>query len=425
MDDIVITGSGIVCSLGHSKSTAWKALVSGKSGIRPLRGFPGKGFDGQVAAQVEGFDPAQMMVHPKMVRFLDLPSLMLLKCAREALAEARFDRENMGGDEIAFFAGMEIVDYEVEHLLPAVKKSQTVDGALDYAKFYASGYREIHPLWPLTMLNNVGFCQIAISLGIKSENAIFAGHPNAGVQAIVEGLWTIEEKRAKAAIVGGVSARISPFSLVRAQCSGILNTSRQPEEMTCRPFSRNRRGTVLGEGCGVLVLETRATAMDRGAPILARISGYGLACEKAGKNPAPTVWAITDAAERALADAGNRPSEIDLVIAHGDGSREGDKNEIGAIHRVFSSEAPGIKVFSSKGAMGCSLAGSTAMDVVLAVCILNDGVIPPTLNCDPIEDQVAFDIVEGQPRSTCPRRILINGRSPEGQCASLVVEACD
>jgi 3-oxoacyl-[acyl-carrier-protein] synthase II len=422
MDDVVITGSGMVCSLGHNKSAVWKALISGNSGIRTLRGLPGKAYEGQVGAQVERLDPAECNLHPRMARLMDLPSLMLLKCAREALAEAGLDREDIDGDDIAFYAGMEMVDYEAEHLLPALKKSQTVGGYLEHAKFYASGYREIHPLWPLTMLNNIGFCQVAIDLSIKGENAVFASHATAGIEAVVEGFWTIKEKRAKAAIVAGVSAKISPFSLARAEGAGIWNSSFHGERTTCRPFSHDRAGTVLGEGCGVLVLESRETAAARGVPILARISGYGRACEKAGKGPAPTARAIAEAAERALAYARVEPSGIDLVIAHGDGTCEGDKNEIEAIHRVFSCEAPPIKVFSSKGAVGYGLAGSTAMDVVFAVCILSNGVIPPTLNCDPVEDQVGFDIVKGQPRSSLPRRILINGRSPEGQCASLVVE---
>jgi 3-oxoacyl-[acyl-carrier-protein] synthase II len=240
----------------------------------------------------------------------------------------------------------------------------------------------------------------------------------------VEGLSTILEKRAKVALVGGVSAKISPFSLERARLAKILSSSRHSREMGCRPFSRLRTGTVLGEGCGVLVLESRSTAIARSAHFVARISGYGLGCDKTLGCSASTERAITCAAGEAIARADLSPQDIDLVIAHGDGTWEGDKNEIRAIEALFSGRPRRVKVFSSKGSLGNCLAGSMALDLVLGECILEHQACPATLNCDPLDDGLEFDVIRSQPQRAHPRRILINARSPEGQCASLVVEAC-
>lgn len=352
------------------------------------------------------------------------PSCMLLKAVRDAFLEARLDQPAIPGEELSFFAGMGMVDYELEQLTPAVSKSQTGEGELDISEFLGQGYREIYPLWPLSMLNNVGFCQTAISLGIKGENAVFADQADAGAQAIVEGLWAVREKRARAALVGGVSPKISPFSLARARLAEMLITSRGTQKMECRPFSRLRSGTVLGEGAAVLVLESRSAARARGAPFNARISGYGLACEKAPGSYAPTRRAIADAAKQAIARAGLLPSDIDLVIAHGDGTPAGDQHESRAIGQLFSARAPEVRVFSSKGSLGNCLAGALALDMVLAVCILEHQTIPPTLNCDPVEDGIAFNLIKGQAQPASLQRILLNTGSPEGQCASFVVEAC-
>jgi 3-oxoacyl-[acyl-carrier-protein] synthase II len=424
-DDVVITGSAVISGLGNSKSAVWPALLSGKSSVGPLRGFPSNEFEGISGSRVRGLDSARLGLPPRMTRLMDLPSLMLMTCASDALAEAKLHRGVLPGEAMAFFAGMGMVDYEFSQLLPAVEKSQTVDGKLDYSRFFAEGYREIYPLWPLSMLNNVGFCQIAIGLGILGENAVFAGQADAGFQALVEALWSLRKKRARAAVVGGVSGRISPFSLARAELAGTLEPSGNQENTGCGPFSRWRSGTVPGEGCGVLVLESRSAAMDRGGSFIARIPGYGFACQAEGDSSNPTETAIAAAAEQAISRAGLSPSAIDLVIGHGHGTLEEDLNEIRAVNGIFFGREPSIPFFSSKGALGNCQAGSLTVDVVLAVCILQHKVIPPMLNGDSPEASKEFNRVGNDSQTGSPRCILINGRSPGGPCVSLVVEACD
>ncbi len=414
----------MVCSLGHSPSEAWDALLSGKHGIRPVEGFNVQGFDCRMAAQVRGLDPLELGIHSKDARIMDKHSYMLMKCTQDAFMQSKLHEASIPGEDIGFFVGMGMVDYEIEDLLQSVLKIRNSEGNINYDTFYLEGYQEIYPLWPLSMLNNITFCQAAISLDIRGENTVFSPHADSCVQAIAEGVKTIGDKKARVAIAGGVSEKVSPLSLTRAHLSNILNTSDKTGEMMCRPFSSDRKGTLLGEGCGILVLEPRSSAMNRGIPFVAMIAGYGAACERS-ERPAPTVGALSHAMKQALANAAIQPSDIDAIIAHGDGTYEGDRNEIEAIHHVFSDCIDRINVFSSKGALGNLLAASPAVDVILGIHMIESGIVPPTLNSFPRESSIKFNLSSDQPLKNHPKRVMINSQSYEGPCSSLIIEDCN
>jgi 3-oxoacyl-[acyl-carrier-protein] synthase II len=274
------------------------------------------------------------------------------------------------------------------------------------------------------MLNNIICCLAAIHLDIRGENGVFSPDADAGAEAIAEGVKTLLTEKARAAIVGGVSEKVSPMSLARFQLNHILNTTAQAKEEMCRPFSKHRKGTILGEGCGILVLEPYSSAIERGISAMALISGYGSACEVDESGPGPTPRSIAYAMKEAVRNAELAPEDIDVIIAHGDGLYSGDNNEIEAIHGVFAGVIDRINVFSSKGALGNLLAGSPAVDAVLAVHMLQSGIIPPTLHSAPKESHIRFNIVQKRPLQVYPKRILINSQSCEGRCASLVLESC-
>lgn len=413
MDDkVVITGTGMVTSLGLSASETWNALLAGKSGIQPITDFDAGGFDCRAAAQANGLNPSDLGIHPRDARIMDKHSFMLMKCSHDAFRESHIDRASMQGEDIGFFAGMGMVDYNRDDLLPALLKSRDLNGNLDYDRFFSGGYQEMHPLWPLSMLNNISFSQVAISLDIRGENAVFAPHADSGAAAVAEAVRSISEGKAKIALAGGVSEKVSPSSLARAGLAGILSTTENNLEAACRPFSAERNGTILGEGCGILALELLSAAYVRGASCKAMITGYGSAFDS-----------VSIAIKDAIEDAGLNPSDIDLVIAHGDGTFSGDKNEADAIHQIFSDCIEKIFVYSSKGALGNMFAGAPAVDIILGVHMLEHGIIPPILNCMPLDEKVRFSLVHDKPLQASPKRIMINSQSYEGQCASLIIEA--
>ncbi len=420
---VVVTGVGAVTALGQSAAETWSGLLSGEEGIRPIEGFNVEGFGCKLAAQVRGLDPEALGLHSKAARIMDTHSFMLMKCAKEAFAQGRLDAAPFAEDEIGFFAGMGMVDYQIDDLVPAVVASKDRDGGLDMEAFYSRGYEAIYPLIILYTLNNVSLCQAAIELKVRGENAVFSPHADSGAYAIAEAVQTLAAGRAEAVLAGGVSEKVSPFGLARAHLQGNLNTVGAGGAALCRPFGADRRGTILGEGCGILALESRASADKRGVPYAAMITGWGSAfgCEEDFN--APTTDAIARAMKTALQSATLSPSDIDLLIAHGDGTSMGDRNEFRAVHEVFANSLDRVVVFSSKGALGHLLAGAPAVDAIMGISMLTEGIIPAALHCAPVDQSVKFRVITKKPVQASPRRLMVNCRSDRGQCASLILEA--
>jgi len=423
-DKIVITGVGLVTSLGHNITESWEAIVSGRSGIGRITAFDAGSFECRHAAEVTGIGAEELNVHPRDSRIMDRHAYMLMKSGRDAFAGARLDAGPAAPEEIGFFAGMGMVDYMVADILPSVLSSLDRQGALDYDAFFSEGYRKIHPLWPLSMLNNISFCQVAIDLGIKGENTVFCAHGDSGIHAIIEACHVVSEKKVKAALAGGVSEKVSPQSLARASLAGILARTGSEDTFPCRPFGKNR-GTILGEGCGMLALELASSSEKRGLQRLAAITGYGASCGPDNAGRGPSSGAIMLAMEQALAGAGLAPSDIDAVIAHGDGTEFGDRSEAGAIQQTFHDGTRRIPVYSSKAAIGNLLAGAAAADVILGICMLQHGIIPPVCGPYSIDNEISLHVIHGEPLRAPLGRILINTRSNEGQCASLIIEKAD
>jgi 3-oxoacyl-[acyl-carrier-protein] synthase II len=421
-DRVVITGTGMVCALGKTPEEVWGALLSGKTGIRPIEGFDTEGFPCTSAAQVRDLNVAALGIHPRDARIMDTHSYLLMQSTRDAFHQAGLEKTSIPKEEIGFFAGMGMVDYEIEDLLAAVNKSLDERGDLDYSAFYSQAYTEIYPLWPLRMLNNIGFCQVAMQLNVQGENTVFSPQGDSGAMAVTEGMKSVRDQRAQVVLCGGVSEKVNPFSLARAHLSGILNAADSEKGFLCRPFAKDRKGTVLGEGCGVVALELESSARKRGIPFAASMRGYGCSCETASRHSGPTARALSLAMREGLDGAGLKPSDIDLIIAHGDGTVSGDKNEIEAIHDVFSDCLDKVCVFSSKAALGHLLAGSPLMDIILGVIMLKNGMIPGMPHASPPEPSIRFHVVQGTSLRKELRRILINCQSVEGQAASLVLE---
>lgn len=418
-DRAVITGTGLVCSLGLHRSEAWDALVAGGDGVSPIRRFDAAGFACSAAAVVEGLDPASLGIPHREARIMDLQAYMLLKAGRDAHDMAGLSAAPYGREQIGFFAGMGMNDYDVDDLRPAVLGAMAPGGVVDYDAFYSKTYREIYPLWPLSMLNNVGFCQVSIRLDLQGENTVFSPHGDSGLLALADAAKTVCEGSARAVLAGGVSEKVSPLSLGRAQLHGMLSTA--GGEARCRPFCTERRGSVPGEGCGIVVFEGEESARSRGAVYSSYFAGSGVAC---GPEPAfggPTRQAFSLAMRQALGDAEMTAGEIDLLIAHGDGSVTGDDNEMAAVSEVFAACRDTLKVYSSKGALGNLLAGGPAVDLVLATEMISRGTIPATARAMPIDERMRGLVVTETVQHARLRAILINAASVEGQAASIII----
>ena len=407
-DQIVITGLGAVCSLGNSIMEIGRGLTSGKSGIGEFKDFD-VGESGFLAAQVKNPPAIKTDIHPQLAKSMGKHLSLLLASTEEAFGGAGIGSGMFDPQDIGFFAGMGMVDYHVEDLLPAVLKSLSRGGDLDYDRFFFSGYQEIYPLWPLGMLNNVVFCQVAIHFGLRGENCVFSPHGDAGIQAVAQAVEILGEGKAKVALAGGVSEEISPLSLARAKLKGLI---RPPEYKSGAGSPKGATAEiVLGECGAMLVLEPLSGAIDRGANILARVVGFGFACEKDRGGDFASRQAIFSSIKGALSQAELGSGQIDLIMF---GSLS--QNELEAVREIFGmdSEAP-VMVATAK-TWGETLAAGPILNTAIGLSIPNLAVLP--------RDICAYlPMGGGPPRGPSNTgRVLINGISYEGRCASMIVE---
>ena len=405
---VPITGFGAVTALGPTAEATFDALCDGRTAIGPVRAFDASGFPCSVAAQVPPFDPVELGLAPRDSRTMRQASYALLAAAREAFAQAGLDGQ-VERERIGFFAGMGTVDYKIEDLLGALKPCLREDGSVDYAEFFGGAYREIHPLWPLQMLNNVGHSQVAIQLDLRGDNATYSPHGEAGAQAVREAMDAVARSAVDAALAGGAGDEILPEGLARHTRLGWLSPSG-----AVSPFAGD--GGVLGEGAACLVLESAVSADRRGRATLGRLLGWAM--RSAARDTVGACEAAVEKAMRAALDEAEvAPGDVGLVFAHGDGRPTGDTGEAQAIHAVFGGETP---VTSTKAALGATLAAAGVLDAGLALMALRRGLAPP---CPTAAEDLPIRLVRDGARAIDADVALVNVQGLNGQCASMVVQA--
>jgi len=409
----VITGVAAVTALGASAEETFDALCSGRSAVGPVRGFDASIFACPAAAQAAGLDAASLGVAPRDARTMGFHSFALLAVARSLHAAARLDDPAVPRERIGFFTGMGMVDCEPADLLPAALRSRGQEGALDYDKFYNAEFQHMHPLWPLSMLNNMALAQAAIDLDIRGDNSTFSPFGESGALALREAERSAAEGSALAALAAGVSEKVSPQSMARHQCLAVLSPSGRPA-----PFGSGRDGAVPGEAAAGVVFETAQSAAARGLKPLAAMPGWAMTF-------APTrdedclARAMADAMRGALDMAGASPGQAAVLFAQADGSRAADAAEARAIREVLGPEAV---VTSTKAALGNTLAASAPLDVAFAVLALARGAAPGCCS-GPADESLGIRLAPAGATAVSGDTALVNVRGLGGQCASLVVRA--
>lgn len=405
---VPIVSFGAVTALGPTAAATFDALCEGRSAIGPIREFDASGFPCSVAARMEPFDPEALGLAPRDARTMRHGSYALLVAAREAFEQAGLDGE-VPRERIGFFAGMGTVDYRVEDLLGALKPCLRDDGSIDYAEFFGVAYREIHPLWPLQMLNNVGHSQVAIQLDLRGDNATYSPHGESGAQAVREATDAVARGTVDAALAGGAGDEVLPECLARHTRLGWLSASGE-----LKPFAGD--GGVLGEAAGCLILESEASLRRRGRPALGRLRGWSMRCA-ARETADAYATAVAGSMRAALLEAHVEAEEVTAVFANGDGRPPADAGEAEAIRGVLGGDTP---VTSTKPALGVTLAAAGVLDVGLALMALRRGTVPP---CSSGGEELPIHLVRGEPLTIEGDVAIVNVQGLNGQCASMVVQA--
>jgi len=385
---VVITGMGAVGPHGLGAEALWRRLREGRGMIAPLRHPDGERLRTKIAAQVPAETDLAAGIDERTLPLLDRVSMMALGAAREAIGQSGLDFTNDGlGLRTAVIIGS------------GVGGDSTHDE--QSRRLYAENATRTHPFTIVRLMLNAPASQISIAWGLRGPTFAVASACASTNHAVIQAAQMIRSGMADVAITGGTEACIS-YSALRA-----WEAMRVLADDTCRPFSANRRGLVLGEGAGVFVLESMERAQARGAIILAELAGGGMSAD-ASDIVMPSAEGATTAMRQALAEAGLDPQDVDYVNAHGTGTAANDATETRAIRLAFGEHADRLAVSSTKSMHGHALGASGALELVAAIGALRDGVVPPTMNLDQPDPQCDLDYVPGTAREMPVRAVLSN-----------------
>jgi 3-oxoacyl-[acyl-carrier-protein] synthase II len=418
---IVVTGLGAVSGLGLGVENQWEALLAGKSSVRPIQHFDAQPFGGMWASVVDerDLDPRRFVRNQKLLRAMGKHSHIAFAAVAEAVEDAKIDFGRTPPERIGIFWGTGMIDYEVSDLSLAASRSTNKEGTLEWKRFAERGIDAIHPFFSVRLLNNATLCQLAIEYGIEGPNAVFSTFGEAGAQAVGEAMRAIARGEADIAIVGGTAPSVSVESLARFQLMEMLAGPGEEGHTAGGPWDADRTGFVLGEGGGVLILESLEHAARRGARVLAELLGYG----SASGGPALEERADTVAvsARIALEDANRSISQVDYVHADASGLPVGDAAQSMGLSLALQAHAQQVLMSSSKGATGHMLAGAASWELVMTVKALRQKLIPATLGLKKQDPLCGPKIVVGLPRVLDLDVALCMSSGFAGQTAAIVV----
>jgi len=360
MSRIVVTGIGMINSVGLDKETSFQNIIDGKTGVKTISSFDASNFSVQIAGEITDFDPATVM-DKKEIKKADRFIQLGLKAAKEAMADSGlegtdYDKTRFGVSAASGIGG-----------LPAIEKNSVI--------LETRGARRVSPFFiPSALVNMLGGF-VSIEYGLQGPNTSSVTACAAGTHAITEAYKTLKAGMADKILVVGAEAAICPIGIVGFANMKALSTRNDDPAHASRPFDKDRDGFIMGEGAGALVIEKYEDAVARGAKIYGEIVGIGESGD-ANHITSPTLEGPMRAMKMAWDMAGN--PKIDYVNAHGTSTPTNDKNETAAIKTLFKDQIP--LVSSTKGATGHCLGAAGAIEAVVSLMAMDKGILPPTIN---------------------------------------------
>ncbi|HHY1347139.1 TPA: beta-ketoacyl-ACP synthase II [Campylobacter jejuni] len=404
MKRVVVTGIGMINALGLDKESSFKAICNGESGVNKITLFDATDFPVQIAAEVKNFDPLEV-VDGKEVKKIDRFIQLGIKAAREAIQDAGFSEE-LDKEEFGIVSASGIGG------LPNIEKNSIICSE--------RGPRKISPFFiPSALVNMLGGL-ISIEHGLKGPNISCVTACAAGTHAIGEAYKSIALGNAKKMLVIGAEAAICPVGIGGFASMKALSTRNEDPQHASRPFDKERDGFVMGEGAGALVFEEYEEAKKRGATIYAELIGFGESAD-AHHITSPTLDGPLRAMKKALNMAGN--PKVDYINAHGTSTPVNDKNETAAIKELFGNNIPLIS--STKGQTGHCLGAAGAIEAVVSVMALRDGVVPPTINQLVKDDECDLDYVPNISRKVDLKVVMSNSFGFGGTNGCVVFKKVD
>jgi 3-oxoacyl-[acyl-carrier-protein] synthase II len=403
---VVVTGVGLVCALGIGTEETWKNLLAGCSGIAPITLFDTTGFDCRIAGEVKNFDPFRWIEKKelkKMGRFIQIA----LAGADFAVKMSGWKQEDSNLDEVGVYVSSGIGGFDI------IER--------EHWKLVQGGPGKISPFFIPSAIVNLASGHISIRYGARGPNSATATACSASAHAIGDSFKIIERGAAEMMICGGTEATITPMGVGGFAAMKALSTRNDDPAHASRPFEAQRDGFVVGEGAGILVLESLEHAQKRNAPILAEIVGYGMSGDAFHiTQPAENGDGAYRVMKAAIKDAKLAPEDISYVNAHGTSTPLGDMLETIALKRVFGERAKKVPVSSTKSMTGHLLGGAGGLEAGISVLALRDQILPPTINYETPDPACDLDYVPNKPRKASAEYALSNSFGFGGTNAALI-----
>jgi len=400
MHRVVVTGWGVVSSIGHTAESYWSNLVRGVSGIAETTLVPPEQLTQKVVAEVKNFDPFAHF-DERQVAMLDRVSQFAVVAAREAVAQAK----------ISFAEGLS------ERAATIIGTGSGGQNTLDenYRRLYREGAKRLHPLTIPKLMANAPASHVSMHCGLRGPAFAVASACASATHAIGLAFHMVRSGAAACALAGGAEASIALGPMKGWEAMRVM----APD--TCRPFSRDRKGMVIGEGAAVVVLETLERAQERSAAILGEIVGLGMSSD-ANDLTSPDEGGMVRAIESALADAALAPQDIQYVNAHGTGTAANDEVETRAIKRALGPYAGKLAVSSNKSTLGHALGAAGALELVATLMAMREAIVPPTINYLGPDPACDLDYVPNEARPLSMHAALSNSFAFGGLNAVLVAK---
>lgn len=403
---VVVTGLGVVHGLGQDASTFWNSLTAGKNGIDRVTLFDPAPFATQMGAEVKGWNVEEHM-DPKEARRNDRYTHFGFCAAKQAFADSGLDMNTEDPDRVGVVIGSGIggmFTYETQ-----------------LKKLHESGPRKVSPFTIPALIGNICSGMFAIEIGARGPNFGIVSACATGTHALGEAMHMIKRGDADVMIAGGAEAAITPFAYASFCAMRAMSTRNDDPTTACRPFSLGRDGFIMGEGAGVLVLESLEHAQKRGARIYAEISGYAATADAHHITmPDPEGKGLGMAMTRAIRSSGLNTDDIGYINAHGTSTPYNDKFETLAIKRVFGARAPSIPISSTKSMTAHLLGAAGGIEAVICVKTLQTGILAPTINLHEPDPECDLDYVPNTAREAKVSAVLSNNLGFGGQNAAVV-----
>lgn len=404
---VVITGLAAISPVGTGLDNFWEALVNGQSGIGPITRFDIENFPTKIAGEVKDFDPTQFL-EKKEARRMARFTQFAVAAAQMAVEDAKLDLEQLDCDKIGVVLGSGVGGIDL------MEETSIV--------LHEKGPNRVSPFFVPMMIGNMASGQVAINLGFKGPNTTVVTACSSGTHAIGDAFRLIQRGDADIIISGGTEAAITPLALAGFNSMKALSTNNAEPTKASRPFDAMRDGFVMGEGCGIVVLESLESAQKRGAKIYAEMLGYGATADAHHITaPAPEGEGAARSMKIALEDAGIRPEDLDYINAHGTSTEMNDKYETMAIKSIFGSNPEKLAISSTKSMTGHLLGAAGGIEaVVIALAITND-LIPPTINLENADPECDLDYVPNKAREMTVNYAMSNSLGFGGHNASIIM----